>query len=225
MTTIGKYRHLMRCSDPNGFFAMLAIDHRDNLLAELNKSAGSPLSDAEFSAFKQQVMQGIAAASTALLTDPAYGIAAGITQHTIAGHIGLLAPVEVTNYDLHPSQRQVNFIPNWSVAKIKRMGGDGVKMLLYYHPEDAMLPEKNAQVQRMIAACTQYDIPFFLEPIAYGLDPQKPLSNSELLQIMVEMVKTYSAMGADVLKLQFPVDDKQRSLSCSLGIIECRSQL
>jgi tagatose 1,6-diphosphate aldolase len=211
MTTIGKYRHLLRCSDASGFFAMLAIDHRDNLLAELNKHAAAPLSDKQFSAFKQEVIQAIAPESTALLTDPAYGIATATVNHAIPAHIGLLAPVEVTNYDLHPSKRQVTFIPNWSVAKIKRMGGDGVKMLLPYHPEDTTLPEKNAQVQRIIDECATHDIPFFLEPIAFSMNPDQPLSNAELLQITIEMVKTYSEMGVDVLKLQFPVDTKLSS--------------
>jgi tagatose-1,6-bisphosphate aldolase len=105
----------------------------------------------------------------------------------------------------------VNFIPNWSVAKIKRIAGDGVKMLLPYHPEDVTLPEKNTHVQRIINDCATHDIPFFLEPIPFSLHPDQPLSNAELLQITVEMVRTYSAMGVDVLKLQFPVDARLSS--------------
>lgn len=209
MTTLGKYRHLMRCSDTSGFFSILAIDHRSNLLADLNKQAETPLSHEQFSAFKQQITESIVAEGTAILADPDYGIAPSIVNHAISGNIGILAPVEVTNYDLHPSRRQINFIPQWSVEKIKRIGGDGVKMLLPYHPEDKTLAEKNIHVQRIIDDCTTYDIPFFLEPIAFSLNPDQPLSNVELLQIMVEMVKTYAAIGVDVLKLQFPVDAKQ----------------
>ncbi|MDQ7026453.1 MAG: tagatose 1,6-diphosphate aldolase [Anaerolineae bacterium] len=209
MTTIGKYRHLMRCSDANGFFSILAIDHRANLLADLNKHAKKPLSHQQFTAFKQEIIQAIVPESTAILTDPAYGIASAIAQHTISGNHGLLAPVEVTNYDLQPSQRQINFIPQWSVEKIKRIGGDGVKMLLPYHPDDKTLAEKNKHVQRIIDDCATHDIPFFFEPIVFSLNPDQPLSNADLLQIMVEMVKTYANMGVDVLKLQFPVDAKQ----------------
>jgi tagatose 1,6-diphosphate aldolase len=131
MTSMGKYRHLLRSSDPAGFFMILAIDHRDNLRAQFND-----ITDSQFATFKQDVINAALPHSTALLTDPAFGIGPGMAARSIPGQIGLLAPIEVTNYDLHASQRQMQLIPHWSVAKVKRMGGDGIKMLLPYHPDD-----------------------------------------------------------------------------------------
>ncbi len=209
MTTLGKFRHLSRCTTTNGHFVIMAIDHRTNLLTSLNRHASTPLSNAEFVAFKQGVIRALAPQSSAVLTDPAYGIGAGITSGAIGGQIGLLAPVEVTDYDLHPSQRQMDFIPNWSVKKIKMVGGDGVKLLLPYHPDADNVQEKYATVRQIVDDCATYDIPFFLEPIPYSLDPNSTLPNDELLQISVEMCKTFSAMDVDILKLAFPVDHKQ----------------
>ncbi|MCB9461949.1 MAG: tagatose 1,6-diphosphate aldolase [Anaerolineaceae bacterium] len=209
MTTMGKYRHLSRTATPAGHFVIMAIDHRTNLLENLNAATDSPLSDSDFVVFKQQVLQALGPHSSAVLTDPAYGIGEGIVSGTLPGQLGLLAPIEVTDYGLHPSQRPLDFIPNWSVKKIKMMGGDGVKLLLPYHPDADNAAEKHASVEQIIDDCDTYDIPFFLEPIPYSLDSAKTLPNDELLQVSIAMCKTFSEMGVDVLKLPFPVDAKQ----------------
>ena len=207
MTTPGKYHHLRRCSTRAGHFVVLAIDHRANLLQVLNQAA--PITEAEFTTFKQTIIQTLADEVSAVLTDPAFGIGAGIANRSFRA--GLLAPIEVTDYDLHPDQRQIEFIPHWSVHKIKRIGADGVKLLLPYHPEAASASERETIVRQLVDQCAEYDIPFFLEPITYSLDPNKPLDNSELRQITVEMARRFSSMGVDVLKLLFPVDPTQSS--------------
>src|SRR5262249_38663226 len=148
---------------------------------------------------------------SAVLTDPGFGIGAGIASRAINGRIGLLAPVEVTNYDLHPSRRDVEFIPNWAVSKIKRVGGAGVKLLLPYHPAADTAQKKQDIVRSLVEQCAEQDIPLFLEPVPYSLDPDKTLSTLELRHISVEMAHTFSATGVDVLKLLFPVDASQDS--------------
>jgi tagatose-1,6-bisphosphate aldolase len=209
MTTIGKYRHLSRATTPAGHFVIMAIDHRTNLLDKLNQHVSSPLSDAEFVAFKQAVIQALVPQASAVLTDPAYGIAAAVANETIRGQVGLLAPIEVTDYSLHPSQRTMEMIPNWSVRQIKMSGGDGVKLLLPYNPKSAHLQQTVDFVQGIVADCATYDIPFFLEPIPYALDPMARLSNAELLDISLEMCERFSTMQVDILKLPFPVDAAQ----------------
>src|SRR5215213_10454686 len=120
MTTLAKYRNLTQYSTAAGHFSVLAIDHRDNLLEDLNRHAPAPLTDAEFTAFKQQVIRHLAPSASALLTDPVYGFGPGIVGGTVGGKLGLLSPLEVTDYSLHPSRRKLRLIPGWSVEKIKR---------------------------------------------------------------------------------------------------------
>lgn len=206
MTTLGKYRHLAQCSTPAGHFNILAIDHRGNLLDSLNQHADTPQTEADLTAFKQEVMRHLLPACSAVLTDPDYGFGPGIVSGIIGGHIGLLSPIELTDYSLHPSRRETRFLPGWSVEKIKRVGGSGVKLLLYYHPQAANAQGQRDIVARIVEDCTRYDIPFFLEPIAYSLDETQPLSNAELRQVVLESARTFTAMGVDVLKLQSPVN-------------------
>lgn len=209
MTSLGKYRHLTQSSTSQGHFVVLAIDHRANLFAALNKHSPTPVNDHEFSQFKLQIMKHLIPAASAVLTDPAYGIGPGIAEGVINGQVGILAPLEVTNYDVHPSQRLTQLIKDWSVAKIKRVGGTGVKLLLYYHPDDSVASEKRELVSQIVEQCSYHDIPLYLEPIAYSLDTQRPLNNLELRQIVVESVRTFSALGVDILKLEFPVNALQ----------------
>ena len=209
MTSIGKYRHLGRATTAEGHFVVMAIDHRTNLRQKLDQHAPQPLADEQFVRFKQQVIAALAPHSSAVLTDPAYGIGRGVATGALPGSLGLLAPVEVTDYSQHPSQRTVEFIPAWSVAKIKRMGGDGVKLLLPYHPEDSTTAEKHILVQQIVSECARHDLPFYLEPIPYSPNPGQPLPNDERLAINVQMCRTFSEMGVDVLKLPFPLDAAQ----------------
>lgn len=209
MTTMGKYRLLSHTSTPDGHFAILALDHRANLLKSLNQAAPSPLSDEDFAGFKMQLMQYILPPASGILADPGSSIGKGIAHRLIQGHQGIIAPIEVTNYDIHPSQRDMDWIPEWSVAKLKRVGGAGVKMLLPFHPKSESAKHKQGIVQNIIDQCAKYDIPLYLEPIAHALDADTPLSNAELLDVVIEMAEMFSAMGVDILKMQFPVDAKQ----------------
>jgi len=209
MITMGKYRLLNHASTPAGHFSILAIDHRANLLERLNQTAPTSLSDEDFADFKMLLMQHILPSASGILADPGSAIGKGITHRLIQGHQGIIAPIEVTDYNLHPSQREMNWIQNWSIAKLKRIGGAGVKMLLPYHPKSESADYKRGIVEQVIAQCTEHDIPLYLEPIAHPLDAEKTLSNAELLDVVVEMATEFSAMGADVLKMQFPVDAKQ----------------
>ncbi len=206
MTTIGKYRHFSRVANEDGHFVVMAIDHRTNLLEKLNSFAEIPLSDDDFVTFKKEICHVLMPYSSAVLADPAFGIASNVADGLITGRHGLLAPIEVTDYGLRPSQRSMQQIPHWSVKKIKMMGGDGIKSLLPYNPNATNLQDKLDFVQSIIDECSIYDIPFFLEPIPYALDPSAVLSNVELLEISIEMCQRFSAIGVDCLKLPFPVN-------------------
>lgn len=209
MTTIGKYRHFTQTTTPAGHFAILAIDHRANLHKSLNETAGATLTNEEFSDFKMCLMEHVLPPASGILCDPASSIGNGIAQRLIGGHQGIIAPLEVTDYDLHPSQRDMNWIPEWSIAKLKRMSGAGVKILLPYHPKSDTAGHKQKIVADIIAQCAEHDIPLYLEPIAHPLNPDETLSNAELLDVVLEMATTFNTMGVDCLKMQFPVDAKQ----------------
>ena len=204
MLSLGKMRHLQRASGHSGRFIIAAMDHRGNLLESLRTHDGT-ITEEQFADFKRQLAAALIGDASGLLTDPNYGVGPAIVGQVLTGDKGLLIPVEVTDYALHASERQIQFIPNWSVGKIKRVGGDCVKLLLPFHPDASSARSRIAVVAELIEACRQYDIPFFLEPIAHSIEPGQHLSNQELLDAMVRMASLFSEMGVDVLKMAFPV--------------------
>lgn len=210
MSTPGKFRHLARAATPGGHFVVLAIDHRDTLLTGLGGRTSGPADDAEVVAFKRAVVTALApAGASALLIDPEYGIAPGLMEGWLPGNVGLLAPLEVTDYTVHPSQRGFQPIPGWSPQAMKRAGVDGVKLLFYYHPETADAAHQREVVEQTVEACAAADIAFYLEPIAFSPDPARTLPSAELTDIVIDSARLFSRMGIDVLKSEFPVDVAQ----------------
>ena len=207
MLSVGVYRHLSQASDVRGTFTILALDHRDNLVADLQKHTGRPIAAADVVAFKAAVLRA-ANAGTAVLTDPDYGLPA-LADGNIPGRIGLLAPLEVTDYRPHPSRRQLTRIPDWTVATLKRAGLCGAKLLIYYHPDSPDAAAKTAVVDGLIEECRSADVPLYLEPIAYSLDPERPLPSPERRRVVVESARHFSRRGATVMKLEFPIDVTQ----------------
>ena len=206
--SIGKRRRLQHCATPEGHFVIMAVDHRDNLRGYLQEA--HPQETIGYDAlrdFKLLATQALRGTYSAALLDPQYGAAQAVAAAALPGAAGLVVSVERWGYSGDPLARETAILPEWGVDKIVRMGGDGVKMLLYYHPDAANAAAQETVVRQTIAACARYDIPFFLEPIAYSLDPQKPtLSSAEKRPIVIESARKFTALGVDVLKAEFPLN-------------------
>jgi tagatose-1,6-bisphosphate aldolase len=119
--------------------------------------------------------------------------------------------LERSGYTGDSTYRRIEFDPNWSVAKIKRMGAAAVKLLAYYHPHSGALADEIEQVIINVAAeCHRYDLPLFVEPISYSLDTmvskESPTFARTRPEIVSETAERLSKTGADILKLEFPVD-------------------
>ena len=71
-------------------------------------------------------------------------------------------------------------IDNWSVAKIKRMGADAVKVLAWYRPDagqDVLVAQKD-YVQKIGEECVKHDILFLFELLVYPLSMIKIKQNN-----------------------------------------------
>jgi tagatose 1,6-diphosphate aldolase len=205
MTTFGLHRRLAQCSDAARTFSVLALDHRDNLVADIQKHRpDTPVTFADVRAFKADILRAVDVATGTLL-DPDYGMPA-LTHEGVPGHIGLLAPLEVTDYRPHPSQRQMRLIPDWGVASMVASGVSGAKLLVFFHPDAADAASKTALVDELAESCRAHDLPLFLEPIVYPLKPEVPLSSDERRRVVIESARHFSRRGATVMKMECPFD-------------------
>jgi tagatose 1,6-diphosphate aldolase len=209
--TIGKIHGLTGTSTPNGAFAILAFDHRKSFVKMLNPEAPQNVPYQEVVAVKSTIVRVLSPYASAVLLDPVYSAAQTIANGSLPGTTGLLVAVEETGYGGTSTERVSELLSDWSVDKIKRMGADAVKLLIYYHPERCELTEQQERfTSQVIAACRKADIALFLEPLSYSIDPEvdkgSPAFASQRPDIITEIARRLGNLGPDVLKLEFPVD-------------------
>lgn len=200
----GTWRGLKTTSTSNHGFAILAFDQRGSYRAMLPE--GTQFETA--AQIKREVVQAISVHASAVLLDPVYGLEAA--QH-MAGSSGLLMAVEKTGYSGEATARRVDFIEGWGVDKIKQMGASAAKLLVYYHPDAGEAADHiEDSIRQLAATCQAHDLPLFVEPLIYSPDPAVPSDSVAFAEarpmLIRETVRRLAAAGADVLKIEFPVD-------------------
>jgi tagatose 1,6-diphosphate aldolase len=200
----GRWRGLRASSTVGNHFGILAFDQRGNY----RKLLGSASSFETACAIKAQVVSVLSHHLSGVLLDYEYG---RDSMHAVAGTTGILLCVEETGYAGDDTERRTTFDPHWNVGKIKRIGASGAKLLIYYNPaRPEIAAEIDAVVSRIIDESYSMDIPIFVEPLSYSVEPSiaKGSEAFALLRpkIVIETVSCLSKLGPDVLKIEFPLD-------------------
>ena len=205
-----KLSHLKKLSDENGMIGALAIDQRGSLKKMLASGARTVSGDEALIEFKQLISSQLTPYATSILLDPEYGVPATKLR---ASECGLIVAYEKTGYDATTEGRLPDLLPNWSAKRIKELGADAVKVLIYYDVDDK--PEindiKQAWVERVGSECLAEDIPYFLEILTYDtkctsvVDADyakvKPHKVNEAMKLFSE-----PRYNVDVLKVEVPVN-------------------
>lgn len=207
----GKLWRLRRLADERGLFRMLAVDQRPPIMNRLRALYGT-VADAEVSAVKRLLVEELARHASATLVDPIW--AWPFVWDILDPRRGLVVTLEHHAFADGPGGRRTASIPGWSVAKIRRMGGDAVKVLAYFRPDAApeVIDHQKAFVRAVGEACRACDLPFVLELLVHpfararsaGDDLEDPAERSELV---LESVRTFAApeFGVDLFKLESPI--------------------
>jgi len=167
-----KIKHLNALSNKNGVIAAAAMDQRGSLRKSIASAKGVPQDQVTadmMSEFKVAVSKVLTKHASAILLDPEFGIPAAKAR---AKSSGLLLAYEESGYDNTKPGRLPDLLPHLSVKRIKELGADAVKILIYYTPFDNsdVNDIKHAFIERIGAECEYHQIPFFLEFVGY--DPQ-----------------------------------------------------
>ena len=209
--TPGKLAGLQRVSDKRGVIAAAAMDQRGSLHKALGKEKGGEVTDAMMEEFKSLVTEILTMHASAILLDPEWGLPAAKRRAT---NSGLLLAYEKTGYDKTGPGRLPDLLNHWSAKRLKEVGADCVKILLYYTPFDAkpINYQKHAWVERIGDECRANDIPFFLEFVGYedGADEKGLEYAKKKPHIVTESMREFSKdrYGVDVLKVEVPVNMK-----------------
>ena len=162
----GKLAGMKRVADKRGVIAAAAMDQRGSLQKSLAKERGSEITTAMMEEFKVVVSEVLTQHASAILLDPEWGLPAARARSKTSG---LLLAYEKTGYDANTPGRLPDLLDNWSVRRLKEVGADCIKILLYYNPVegDKINDVKHAWVERIGDECRANDIPFFLEFVTY----------------------------------------------------------
>lgn len=209
----GKYRRLLRLSDDQHRFAMLAIDQRGSLRKMVSAHTGVPVDsvpDEALETIKSVVTTAVAPLSTAVLTDPLHGYPA--SPDSIPANVGLLLALEVTGYEAAgEAERLSTLIEGWSARRIGQVGADAVKLLLWHRHDasDATQKHQDDLVEQVGRACEEEGLPYVLEIVTYPLGDMSSSSAEyarEKPEIVIDAVRRFSEdrFRVDVLKMEFP---------------------
>lgn len=216
MNSIGKTRGLARLADESGYFTMVALDQRPPLaqaIASARNITKDAVSYADMIAAKRLLVRALASEASSMLFDPNYAIPAAID--VLPARTGLIVTLEEHRFEDTDGGRKSRSIDNWSVEKIRRIGGDAVKVLLWYRPdaEPDILARQKDYVRTIGAECRRHDIAFVLELLVYPF-PDSANHTADYVEsadkrsdMVIESVKEFAKpeYGVDLYKLETPL--------------------
>jgi tagatose 1,6-diphosphate aldolase len=198
--TPGKFAGLKAVSDQRGVIAAAAIDQRRSLLQSLTKEKGAEAGRYDLEELKVLVTKVLTRHASAVLLDPEYGLPAATERNGK----GLLLAYEKTGYDAKTPGHLPGLLDLWSVRRLKEVGADCVKILLYYSPfENPTVNNlKRAWIERIGDECIAHDIPLFLECVGYDVNGAAGKS----LAYAFEKPRIVSSCMAEFSKARYSVD-------------------
>jgi tagatose 1,6-diphosphate aldolase len=223
--SVGKLIGLQKLSR-DGFFTITAMDHRGSLKKMLNPKDPEAVRAEDIIRFKLGVSKFLAPESTGILLDPEYGIEPAARALVIPPHVGLIVSLEESGYSGPSHARKSSILEGWSVGKIKRLGVQAVKMLVYFNPESHETRDSQMElVKRVGEECRELDIPFICEPMSYALQGEKKEGDANFAKkkalMVIETARLLTPLGIDVLKAEFP-DEMQFEKDRSTMLHHCR---
>jgi tagatose 1,6-diphosphate aldolase len=213
---LGKLWGMRRMATPEGHFTMVALDQRPpiaTLVASKRGIAPGEVSFADMIAVKRVLVDVLGHEASAMLLDPNFAFPAALDK--LPPHAGLVVTLEDHRFEDTPGGRRSHSIADWSVEKIKRAGGDGVKVLAWYRPDAQpdVTEHQKRYVETIGRQCREFDIPFVLELLVYpfpkstGHTTDYVESPEKRPELVIESVREFAhpRYGVDLFKLEAPL--------------------
>ena len=126
------------------------------------------------------------------------------------GRAAIVVPLEAQGYEDVAAGRVTTFLPGFSPALARTLGATGCKLLLPYRPDhEASAARQDDVVREAVAGCHAEGLPLILEPILYALPDETPEAFAAAFPALVVATATrLQPLGPDILKVQFPRDDR-----------------
>ncbi len=181
-----------------GKYLMLALDHRGSIKKLMNAADPDSINDDEVIKLKSEIINSTVDLFSGVLIDECYGLKA-FPEHTKP----YLLPVEKSGFEEDRGGR-VNEL-EYSVEKVKEMGASGVKLLIYFNPDDENSHLQIATANHVVKSCKESQMPLFLEIVTYDTDG-KSLGGEGILKSLERFID--AEVVPDVWKLEYPGSDE-----------------
>ena len=210
---LGKLIHLKKLCTDKAHFQMLAVDQRPPIFNIISNAKGRKHTYDEVVECKKLITSNLSQLATAILMDPNYSLS-NILQYNKSK--GLIITLEDHSFIETERGRYSGNIQNWSVEKIKKVGGDAVKVLAWYRPDadSESIEHQKKYVKKIGEECEKYSIPFLLELLVYPFQDDENHTTEyqeqkqKKTQHVINSVKEFSKdeYKVDIFKLESPVD-------------------
>ena len=189
-------KDLSKIQTPNGLLKIAAYDHRDSLTKYVPAE--------KLSEFKTLCTTSFAPYSTAILVDPEYGTEAIKKSNEL--NISSILSREISGYTDTPQGRNTELYSDFTSEKLKDLGAEAIKLLIYYNHEAENAQYQLNVVKKVKAEADAINLPLLVEIITYPNNPQEDISKLELTKQAIKDMKDYT----DVFKLEYPFEPAGR---------------
>jgi tagatose 1,6-diphosphate aldolase len=206
----GKLWGLRRLADESGRFKMLAMDQTGPIVNPIKAIRGldhAPFEDV--SAVKKLLARYLTPKASAVLIDPPLGYATAISE--IPARTGLILATEWATWEVTETGRKSCNIPGWDAGLIRKVGGDAVKINLWFRSDvgPEIRAHQVAYLDAVKKACTDNDIAFVLEFLTYPFpaDTSEEMARrrTELVLSSLSDPDVMDPSGVEVYKLEAPI--------------------
>ncbi|CAH1688669.1 Tagatose 1,6-diphosphate aldolase [Hyphomicrobiales bacterium] len=206
----GKLWGLRRLADDNGRLKMLAMDQTGPIVNPIKEKRGldqAPYTD--IAAVKTMLARRLARHASAVLLDPPFGYAAAIND--IPARTGLVIGSEWAVWEVTETGRKSRNVPGWDAGVIRRIGGDAVKINLWFRSDVSadVRTHQIAYLDGVRKACEANDIALVLEFLVYPFPGESADVFAERrVALVLEALADSDVMnpaGVDLYKLEPPV--------------------
>jgi tagatose-1,6-bisphosphate aldolase len=210
MSTPSTTRSLADIANPDGIFAIIAMDQR-NTLRRMFGAVGIDATDDDLVAAKTDVARALTPLASGILFDPTYGVPAVTGTGALADSCGLLVasePAERGKLGVEPiTRRDPGLDSRWVLSQ----GGDANKFFAQLRAdrpapaagEPDLVEECLQAVREVVADCREVGIPSVIENLVYPLEGEE-LSGSRREDAIIEAARALDEIDCDLLKLEYP---------------------
>jgi tagatose 1,6-diphosphate aldolase len=196
-------QNIARLAGPDGVVIGVAIDHRDNFRAVLQRGGRD---EPDMAGLKERIVRALVPSATALMLDHELGGAA-IEHGAVPADVALIMPLEEQGYEQLGDDRTTSLMPEFSPTQAAELGATACKVLLPYRPDRRQAAEQQLQLAATaIAVAHGAGLPLVLEPTVHRLEAESEDTwRATYTELLLRATQETAALRPDVLKLPHPV--------------------